>query len=158
MKLFIKRNISSEKTAFVVFNEQGYEKYNIVLKKKKSYYGFDIISTDSNLMCKVRKIPVGNVNTYSIKDNCRRVTFVCVPVSDTIKCHFYGVNWHVTGNAISKNFYIMDVDNSVIATHKMIAPDYELNVFDNANELISLATCICINLINTVDNRATQAV
>lgn len=158
MKLFIKRNISSEKNAFVAFNEQGNEKYNIVLRKKKSYYGFDIISTDGNLVCKVRKIPVGNVNTYSIKDNCRRVTFVCVPVSDTIKCHFYGVNWHVTGNAISKNFCIMDVDNSVIATHKMIASDYELNVFDNANELISLATCICINLINTVDNRATQAV
>lgn len=158
MKLFIRRNISTDKAAFNVFNEYGYEKYHIMLKRKKGYSGFEVISVDGDVVCKVSKIQIGNVITYSIRDNCRKVRFVCVPVSSEIKCQFYGVNWYIAGEAISKNFSIMDVDNSVIATHKMVMSDYELNVFDKANEIISIATCICINLINTVDNRATQAV
>lgn len=158
MKLFIRRNISTEKTAFDVFNEQGYEKYHIILKMKKNFTGFEIISVAGDVMCKVRKMQIGNMITYSIKDNSRRVRLVCVPLTAEIKCQFYGVNWHISGDAFSKNFGIIDVDNSVVATHKKVISDCELNVFDKANELISVAICICINLINTVDNRATQAV
>lgn len=158
MKLFIRRNISADKNAFTLFDEQGCEKYNIIPIKKKGYSGFKICAMDDKVMCKVRKMPIATVNTYSIRDKSRRINFVCVPVSGSIKCHFYGVNWHITGDAISKNFAILDVDNSVIATHKTIMSDYELNVFDKANELIAIATSICIDLINTVDNRATQAV
>ncbi|MCH5296267.1 MAG: hypothetical protein J1E85_01200 [Ruminococcus sp.] len=158
MKLFIRRNISADKTAFVIFNEQGYEKYYIIPKKKKGFSGFELTSINGDLICKVRKMQICNVSAYSIKDKSRMVRFVCVPVSSEIKCRFYGVNWHIAGEAVSKNFGIMDVDNSVIATHKTVGSDYELNVFDDVNEIISIATCICINLINTVDNRATQAV
>lgn len=158
MKLFIRRNISAEKSAFDIYNEQGYEKYNIILKQKKDFTGFQIISVEGDVMCKVRKMQIGNMSTYSIKDNSHRVRLVCVPVSAEIKCQFYGVNWHISGDAFSKNFGIIDVDNSVIATHKKVISDCELNVFDTANELVSVAVCICINLINTVDNRAAQAV
>lgn len=158
MKLFIRRNISAEKTAFDVFSEQGYEKYSIILNQKKELAGFHIVSVDGCVMCKVHKMQIGNMSTYSIKDNNRRARLVCVPASADIKCRIYGVNWHISGDTFSKNFGIIDVDNSVVATHKKIISDYELNVFDKANELLSIAICICINLINTVDNCATQAV
>lgn len=158
MKLFIRRNVSAENSAFDIFNEQGYEKYHIILKNKKDFNGFQIVTVNGDVMCKVRKMQIGNMSTYSIKDSCHRVRLVCVPVSSEIKCQFYGVNWHISGDAFSKNFGIIDVDNSVIATHKKIISDCELNVFDASNELVSAAVCICINLINTVDNLATQAV
>lgn len=158
MKLYIRRNTSADNAAFDIYNEQGYNKYRFIQNDKKGYYGFEIVSVDGKSVCKVRKIPIGSVSAYSIKTGNRRVKLVCVPVSADIKCRFYGVNWHITGDTVSKNFGILDVDNSVIATQKILLPDYELNVFDKSNELVSIAASICIDLINTVDNRATQAV
>lgn len=158
MKFFIRRNTSADNATFDVYNEQGYNKYRVIHKDKKGYNGFEIVSIDGKSVCKVRKILIGSVSAYSIKTESRRVKLVCIPVSAEIKCRFYGVNWHIAGDAVSKNFGILDVDNSVIATHKIVLSDYELNVFDKANELVSVAASICIDLINTVDNRATQAV
>lgn len=158
MKFFIRRNTSADNATFDVYNEQGYNKYRVIQKDKKGYNGFELVSIDGKSVCKVRKILIGSVSAYSIKAESRRVKLVCIPVSAEIKCRFYGVNWHIAGDTVSKNFGILDVDNSVIATHKIVLSDYELNVFDKANELVSVAASICIDLINTVDNRATQAV
>ena len=158
MKFFIRRNTSADNATFDVYNEQGYNKYRVIQNDKKGYNGFEIVSIDGKSVCKVRKILIGSFSAYSIKAESRRVKLVCIPVSAEIKCRFYGVNWHIAGDTVSKNFGILDVDNSVIATHKIVLSDFELNVFDKANELVSVAASICIDLINTVDNRATQAV
>lgn len=158
MKLFLRRNVSADNNIFSVFDEQGFEKYNIVSKKANSNSDFAIQNTDGQAVCRIRRLPVAGTNIYLFKADKKRIAFIRTLIADGIKCHYYGNNWHVIGNISAKNFSVVDVDNSLIATHKKVMSDYELNIFDSKNEMFCIATSLCIDLINTIDNRAAQAI
>ncbi len=158
MKLFLRRNVSAERIIFTVYDAQGFEKYNVVSKKTKAYSGIVIKDLENKIFCKIRRLPVVATNSYVFRTGKKNITFVCIPVTNSIKCRFYGINWHVIGNMSLKDFSIVDVDNTVIASHKKALSDYELNIYNTKDEIISLATAVCIDIINTVDNLAPQAI
>ena len=86
------------------------------------------------------------------------ITFVIAITSKGVYSNFYGNNWHINGEIASKNYSIVDVDNTVIAINKNQGNQCELTVYDSNNELYSIATSVCINMLNTVDKLAIQAV
>lgn len=160
MKLFIKRDISADDLGFIVFDELGKEKYYAVFAKTKSKIKFNFVLTDTqkNISAKIRQIPLVGTNTFVFKVGKDHLTFVVVITTNGVFCNFYGNNWHINGDVASKNFTILDVDNSVISTHKNCINCSEVNINDKSNELYCIATSICISLINTVDKFAMQAV
>ncbi len=158
MKLYIKRDTSVNNSAFIIFDELGCEKFYISPKKAGSDLSILIIDKSNNILGKIRRLPILGTKSYVFRLGKNRIAFTCIPVKNGINCRYYGKNWHILGDLISKNFSIADVDNTVIATHTKNLADCELNVKNPADELYCLATAICINLINTVDNRITQAV
>ena len=143
MKLFLRRNVSADNNIFSVFDEQGFEKYNIVSKKANSNSDFAIQSTDGQALCRIRRLPVAGTNIYVFKADKKRIAFICTLIANGIKCHYYGNNWHVIGNISAKNFSVVDVDNSLIATHKKVMSDYELNIFDSKNEMFCMWQTYC---------------
>ncbi len=158
MKLFIKRNISPSDLNFTVFDELGKEKYFVKFQKAKTPVRFFITDKDDNVMVKIRRLPIVGTNTFVFKAGKKHLTFVELFTKNGMYCYFYGNNWHITGDVMSKNFSIIDVDNSVISSQKKDLDNCELVIFDSTNELYCVATSICVSMINTVDNLAAQAV
>lgn len=158
MKLFLKRNPAAENIIFIIYDELGNEKYKVTEKKTKANTSYLVQNTDGKAVCKIRKLPLVSTNSYVFRFNKKSITFVCVPIKNDIKCRYYGINRHIKGDIISKNFSIVEVDNSVVATHNRILSDYEINIINEPEELFAVATAVCINLINIVDKRVTLAV
>lgn len=160
MKLFIKRDDSASKAICTVYDELGNPKYYASFQKMKPKSNVTIVlkNTQNNVIAKIRQLPIVGTNTFVFKVGKSHVTFVTVLTQKGIHSYFYGNNWHIKGEVITKNFSIIDVDNSVILSQKNCGDSYELTITDSSNELYCIATSICVSLINTVDNFAVQAV
>lgn len=158
MKLFIKRNISPDKSCFTVFDEYGNEKYNATFTGSKSVSKLIVSDNADKTVLKIRKIPIVGTHTFAFKSGKHHITFVMIISPNGILGYYYGNNWHINGEIANGNFSIIDVDNSVIATLRKNTDYSELNITDDCDELYCVATSICTNLINTVDKFAMQAV
>lgn len=163
MKLFIRRDISSSDICFVIFDELGKEKYSAMLKKSrhsvsKNSIKLDLIDEHKTVVARIRQLPIVGVRSFSLKTDKSAATLVIMTALNSAQCRFYGSNWHIVGNIAAKEFTIIDVDNAVISAQHKHNSGYELMIQDSVNELIALLTALCINMINTVDNRIIQAV
>lgn len=158
MKLFIKRNISPDKSCFTVFDEYGNEKYNATFTGSKSVSKLIVSDNADKTVLKIRKIPIVGTHTFAFKSGKHHITFVMIISPNGILGYYYGNNWHINGEIANGNFSIIDVDNSVIATLRKHTDYSEINITDDCDELYIVATSICTNLINTVDKFAMQAV
>ena len=158
MKLFIKRDISDTNSMFTVSDELGNEKYYSLNLKSKTKKAFVITDTQRQTLAKVRRIHFGNAQSFVFKAGKMHITFVLAVTSKGVYTNYYGNNWHICGDVKSKNYTILDVDNTPIAENKNCGEYCELNVSDSANELCSVMTSICINMMNTVDKLVIQAV
>lgn len=158
MKLFIKRNISPDKSCFTVFDEYGNEKYNATFTGSKSVSKLIVSDNADKTVLKIRKIPIVGTHTFAFKLGKHHITFVMIISPNGILGYYYGNNWHINGEIAKGNFSIIDVDNTVIATQSKHTRYIELNITDDSDELYCVATSICTNLINTVDKFAMQAV
>ncbi len=65
--------------------------------------------------------------------------------------YFYGSNRLVSGSVAAKNFSVIDVDKSVVFSHRRRPGYIELEIADKKNEAFSVAVSVCANLINTVE-------
>ncbi len=158
MKLFIKRDISDTSSMFTVSDELGKEKYYSMNLKSKTNKGFAITDTQRRVIAKVRQLHFGGAQSFVFKVGKSHITFVIAITSKGVYTNFYGNNWHICGDVKSKNYTIIDVDNTTIAENKNYGEYCELTVLDTANELYCVLTSICTNMINTVDKLAIQAV
>lgn len=163
MKLFVKRDISTPDAGFTVFSESGQPKYYVVFKKTYPVIKLEVNNSESLTVAKIRQLPLPAILAYSIGvGNGKNVKLMINKKGDKIGCYYYGINWHISGDICAKTFRIIDVDNTVIATHQKsfssISDSYEINIFDDKNELLCVTTSVCINLLNTVDNLAVPAV
>ena len=157
MRLFLKRDLSADSNAFTVYDELGCLKYLVASKQPvfKSI-NLSICDPDGQPVARIRRVPIAGTKTFVLKAYKRRVTLVLLITSKGMYCNFYGVNWHISGELVSKNFSIMDVDNSLIMQHFHFSDRCELEITDEGSELFCLAAAICVNLINTTDARALQ--
>lgn len=161
MKLYIKRDDSAVDAAFVVFNSSGIEKYFAVVAKSHSAKKLFVKNTNGIIVSKIRRISLPNLYAYTVNANGKTVRLLFNTVNGELVCRCYGLNWRICGNLQTKSFSILDVDNTIIATHKKAfsaCGGYELNVTNDSNELLSITISICINMFNTVDNLVAQAV
>lgn len=158
MKLYIKRSVSPDKSCFNVFAELGNEKYNVTFAGKKPVSKIVISDCNNNTVLTIRRIPIVGAQTYVFKAGKSHLTFVALISQSSIVGHYYGNNWHISGDIATGCYSIIDVDKSVISTQKKLADYSELTINNDKDELYCVATSVCINLINTVDKLAVQAV
>ena len=152
MRLFIKRDKSSNEQDFVIFSESGDERYRTQRKKSGSEKSMNIkiCGTDGQIRAKIRKMPFPATNIFVLRADKSRITFVVVPTKNGLLSYFYGNNWHVSGSIETKNFSVIDVDKSVVFSHTRHSGYTELEINDEANELLCVAASVCVNMINTV--------
>lgn len=159
MKLHLKRDVSADGAGFAVFDESGREKYRAVSVKTKVTKKTNLFLLDGNgnTAAKIRRLPIVGTYTFVLKVSKSHITFVIVPTKNGILSYFYGNNWHINGSIAAKNFTIIDVDKSVVLSHRKHADYCTLEIFDEDNELYCVAAAICANLINTIEKPVVQA-
>ncbi len=159
MKLHLKRDLSASDAGFTVFDESGMEKYRAVSVKTKvtKKTNLLLLNSQGETAAKIRRLPIVGTYTFVLKVAKSHITFVIVPTKNGILSYFYGNNWHINGSIAAKNFTIIDVDKSVILSHRKHADYCMLEIFDEDNELYCVAASICANLINTIEKPVVQA-
>lgn len=153
MKLFLKRDRSADAVCFTVFDESGSEKYRAVSVSTKvtKRTNLLLLTADGEIAGKIRRLPLVSTYTFVMRVKKSHITFVMVPVKAGILSYFYGNNWHINGSIAAKNFTVIDVDKTVILSHRKHADHCTLEISDADNELYGVMTAICANLINTVE-------
>ena len=159
MKLHLKRDVSAGGAAFTVYDESGRLKYRVVEVNTKVTKRTNLLVQDSEgaAAARIRRLPIVGTYTYVLRVGRAHLTFVFVPTKNGILSYFYGNNWHVNGNIAAKNFTIIDVDGTVIMSHRKHADYCTLEIFDSENELYCVAAAVCANLINTIEKLVVQA-
>lgn len=160
MKLHLKRDVSAGGVGFSVFDESGREKYRAVSVVTKVTKKTNLLLLDQNgrVAAKIRRLPIVGTYTYVLRVEKSHITFVIVPVKNGVLSYFYGNNWHINGNIAAKDFTIIDVDKTVILSHRKHADYCTLEIFNEENERYCVAAAICVNLINTIEKPVVKAV
>ena len=159
MKLHLKRDVSSGDIFYYVFDESGNEKFRAVsvkTKVTKRLYML-IYNCQGEAVAKIRRLPIAATNTFVLRVGKKHITFVMVPTKNGIYSYFYGNNWHINGDVAAKNFTIIDVDKTVILSHRRHADYCTLEIGSAENELYCVAASICVNSINTVEKSVMKA-
>ena len=158
MKLYIKRDSSACNCVFVIYDELGKEKYTVFAEKSNLFY----IKTNDNIcVAKIKRISISNLLAYNINVGNKKIRLLVTASKGELTGICYGNNWKICGSAAAKTFAISDVDNSVIARQSKVYlkhDAYELEVFRESKELLSLSAAVCINMLNSVDNPIAQTV
>ncbi len=159
MKLHLQRDVSAGDVRFLVFDESGNEKYRAVSVKTKvtKNLNLSVLDRSGNVSAKIRRLPLVGANAFVLKVGKSHITFVTLFTKNGIFSYFYGNNWHINGSIAEKNFTIIDVDKTVILSHRKHSEYCTLEIFDPDNELYCIAASICANLINTVEKPAVKA-
>lgn len=161
MKLYIKRDVHSADSRFIVFDELCREKYFIV-SYGKSFDKLKITDTMGNVLTKIKRLPLPLLYAYSITCNKQNFKFILNPARTAQNCYFYGTSFYIAGRVFTKTFNILDVDNSLVATHnrccKSCSDGYELNILAEENEQSCIAIATCVNLASIAQNPALQTV
>ncbi len=153
MRLFIKRDKSPDSTDFVIFGESGEERYKTLRKNtaSKKSVNLRIVDASGKTAAKIRKFPFAPASIFFIRLEKSRLTFVAVPSKNGLYSYFYGSNRLISGNVAAKNFSVIDVDKSVVFSHRRRMGYAELEITCEKNEAFSVAVSVCANLINTVE-------
>ena len=158
MKLYIKRDSSACNCVFVIYNELGREKYTVCAEKSNLFY---LKTADNICVGKIRRVSFSNLLAYNINAGNKKIKLFVTTAKGELSCICYGNNWKVCGVAAAKTFAITDVDNSIIARQSkayLKHDAYELEIFRESKELLSLLTAVCINMLDLVDNPIAQTV
>lgn len=158
MKLYIKRDKSTDDSMFIVFDEICEEKYYVTGSKNT----MTLTDLHHNKLMTVKRMPLPALKAYSISAGNKNIKFIMNNSLSSVACYFYGIPWHIRGDVFTKSFDIIDADNSLVATHFMrfsrCGDGYELNVMNERRELLCIGTAICVNLEARVDNARVQTV
>ncbi|MGN1051231.1 MAG: hypothetical protein ACI4QE_02905, partial [Acutalibacteraceae bacterium] len=122
----------------------------------------NVSSFDSEVKVRIRKIPLPVFNTFLIFDDSELIRLVLVENFFRIQGYFHGISWRIRGDILSKNFDIVDADNTTVATlirrWGRECDIYELTIFDKQRELFALASILSINSFNLSEKEALQTV
>ncbi len=157
MRLYLKKDNSTEYSKFTVYNELGNEKYYVL--KRKDFPGGSRIITNLvyNQLCSITSIPLPLMKAYTLNDKKDVVRLVFNKNTSRFMCYYYGISWRFRGDILGKNFEIVDHDNTVLLTQKNnwcnVNDGFQIDVYDEERELLLLSSAICIDQFETADRK-----
>ena len=162
MKLFLKRDISSDGALFIVFDELGKEKLYVGRDNRHSHFTLSITDTNFNRLCSISTVPLPMLKAFTIKDKKITIRLIFNKNTSRQMCYYYGISWRIRGDIVNKTFEIVDNDNTVLLTHSgkwSRGNDcYEINITEGSRELLLVASAICVDLLQSADEKQLQTV
>lgn len=147
--LYLKRNNSAGNIPFTVFDSLGNEKYFITLEKTPVNTVFRVFNKSKERLSKIIQNNLIS-HKFFISSNKQKIFLTNSINSSDCDLYLYGTSWYITGNAVSGNYALLDVDKSIIMTQKRIwasTVSYsEINITNQSFETLAISVAVCINL------------
>ena len=151
MKLFITRDVSPSDVCFLIRDELGRDKYTAVMKRRKrsmrgvvnNIVRLNILDENKNLVARLRQLPVAGVNSFTLKTDKTAATLVVLMTNNMVQCRFYGNNWRILGDVISKNFSIFLKFSPKITILYKVSPKQSNYDRERKEETGNVRTAIC---------------
>ncbi len=151
MKLYIKQKVFSWKDKFMVYDEQGREKYYIEgeffsLGKKLHVFNnqnTEVAFIQQKILSFMPRFFV-YVNGTEVAEIVKKFTFF------KPKYSIEGLGWDIDGNFIAHDYVISKNGRTIVDIHKqwMTWGDcYELNIADAGDEIVALAVVLTIDCV-----------
>ncbi len=162
MKRFLKRDSSVQQICYTVFDELGNELYYAVNDSPYNFHNYEISDLNNNKLCTVHCLPLPVFYAYNIFDGKDRIKLIFNKNPSIPLISFFGISWRFSGDVLTKNYEIIDTDNTVLLSHRCCwtggIDSYEIEIFDEPREILLLASTICIDKIQTADSKLLQTV
>lgn len=161
MKLYIKEKVFSFKDKFYIKDEYENDKYYVegeLFSIGKKLHVFDI---NENEVAYVHQKVLSFMPRFFVYVNGVEVAEIVKKISlFTPKYVINGLGWEVNGNFWAHDYSILDHDREIVSIHKawMAWGDtYELDIKDNADELVALAVVLAIDCVMDAQNSSSSA-
>lgn len=159
VKLYLKRDNSSEFSRYIVLDELGVEKYSIVGRHLASGERMYILDGEKKLM-KIKDTKLYMLRSFYISQKSDAMRILIAYKGNDISVTFHGICWHISGDVLGKAYDILDIDNSVVASvsksYSSGTQLFEININNEEKELFCIAGAVCVNSIATVHKMAAQ--
>lgn len=157
MRLYLKKDSTTQLSRFVVLDNLGKEVY-FVLKRDDFHNGSRIITDiNFNKLCSITSIPLPFMKAYTIKDSKDIVRLVFNKNINRFVCYYYGISWRFRGDIITKNFEIVDHDNTVLLTQKnnwnYSNDGFQIDILYEDRALLLLSSAVCIDQFEVADTK-----
>lgn len=148
--LYIKRNNDIKyNSEFSIFDALGNQKYCVVPEKNPINTVFRITDLENNIFSRIIQNNFIN-NKFLVFYDKQRLLISNTIISANCEFHIYGMPWFITGNAAFGNYALIDVDNSVIMTHKKVWNNNsyysQIEITNHCLEIPALSIAVCMNL------------
>ncbi len=156
MKLFLKRDNSSEHTRFIVCDHLGVEKFTVTGKRRATTDKMILSSADATPLVTIRSAPFHVFYAFSIKDSKDRFAITATKGRNFIEYRFHGISWRLCKSSDCRSFEIFDADGKLImsqcADRYLSTGAYELDIYSEQREYFCIAAAICANAVNFTDS------
>ena len=148
-KFMMKQAHNGDKTRFLIYYENGTIAYRVTGEQQISGERLHMVKNEGEVVLSIKHKNAIFVNRYSIEAGEKNIKLwqsmaAGVPVVQISK-----LSWHIRGDLLSRNFDVVNVDNSVEMIHCMRwggwGDAYEIDIENEENELLCLAIGICID-------------
>lgn len=162
MKLYLRRDTSSENSRFIVCDESGRPKFSVSGFATASTDRMVISSTLGNPLVTIRvaRFPVFSV--FSISDSSERFAMTATHLRSGGDFRFHGISWVFCRSSDIRSFEILDADKSSVmllcADRYLSTGTYELTINCKQRELFCIAAAICADSLNFGDVAKTVVV
>ncbi len=159
MKIFLKRDKSSDTSRYIVDNEIGNELYKVNGRYTRSSHHLYVMNGD-NCVAKIRDTHLALLRTCYVSSPENSFHITVSNLKSNIKVNFHGTTYRIRGDVLNKSYDIMDIDNTVVACvcrrFSTSTETLEININNNNSQLACIATAVCLDSVNTDDAMALQ--
>lgn len=162
MKLFLKRDSSNESTRFIIYDEQGRERYRVSGVRTASTDKMLLSTMDGEPLVTIRVAPFHVFYAFSINDGKDRFAMTATNLRTRLEFRFHGISWLLCRSGDMRSFEIIDADKTVVMTQNadryLSTGAYELDISNIERTHFCIAAAICADIISLVDSAAAATV
>ncbi len=159
MKLYLKRDTSSDSARFEVLDERG-DRYLTATGRRNPAGETVRLCRDGRAIARIRDLNLSVLNAYGITTPSESARLILAIGGGTLSARFRGISFYIRGDVLSGAFDILDADNTVVcAVSKKLSKGYtELTVYNSQRELFCIASVICIESVASAATPMLQTV
>ena len=155
MKLFIKDSLSFNTNRFLILDEFEKTRYNVSIEHTTLGQKIEVYEPSGKIIAKIYERGIFSFKTYNILSEYHSVLILANFSKSKPLFYISNLKWFFRGEVLSKNFDILNVDKSVVMSHlarwSSHGYGYEINIFDNKNEILCLCIALCIDTFTLGD-------
>lgn len=151
MKLYIKDSKDDNSIRFLVYDELGNINYRASIQYTSLAVKLDVYNIHNKRVAKIRKRDIMSFCTYTISSKKNKIKVFGKFMEEKSSFYINGINWFFSGGKPWCNFNIINVDKTIVMSHRMkwgqFGSNYEINIVEEDKKLLCICIALCIETL-----------